>query len=97
MYIVMPEHHWWDENPDRLKGRPLEDGFAYTSDTNNEWLSVRATAGDAAVIPYGRQSVDDDDIAAVVEVLRSDWLTQGPADQPVRGGDRRTRLVPSTP
>ncbi|MDD5153982.1 MAG: UDP-4-amino-4,6-dideoxy-N-acetyl-beta-L-altrosamine transaminase [Desulfovibrionales bacterium] len=29
-------------------------------------------------IPYGRQSVDDDDIAAVVETLRSDWLTQGP-------------------
>ena len=31
------------------------------------------------MIPYGRQSVDDDDIAAVVEVLRGDWLTQGPA------------------
>lgn len=30
------------------------------------------------MIPYGRQSVDDDDIAAVVEVLGSDWLTQGP-------------------
>ena len=30
-------------------------------------------------IPYGRQTVDDDDIAAVVEVLRSDWLTTGPA------------------
>ena len=30
------------------------------------------------MIPYGRQSVDDDDIAAVVEVLRGDWLTQGP-------------------
>jgi len=30
------------------------------------------------VIPYGRQFVDDDDIAAVVEVLRGDWLTQGP-------------------
>ncbi len=30
-------------------------------------------------IPYGRQSISDDDIAAVVEVLRSDWLTQGPA------------------
>lgn len=29
-------------------------------------------------IPYGRQTVDDDDIAAVVEVLRGDWLTQGP-------------------
>ena len=30
-------------------------------------------------IPYGRQSIDDADIAAVVEVLRGDWLTQGPA------------------
>jgi UDP-4-amino-4,6-dideoxy-N-acetyl-beta-L-altrosamine transaminase len=30
-------------------------------------------------IPYGRQSIDESDIAAVVEVLRSDWLTQGPA------------------
>jgi UDP-4-amino-4,6-dideoxy-N-acetyl-beta-L-altrosamine transaminase len=30
-------------------------------------------------IPYGRQSIDDSDIAAVEEVLRSDWLTQGPA------------------
>lgn len=31
------------------------------------------------MIPYGRQSVDQEDIDAVVEVLRSDWLTQGPA------------------
>lgn len=30
-------------------------------------------------IPYGRQALDDDDIRAVVEVLRGDWLTQGPA------------------
>lgn len=30
-------------------------------------------------IPYGRQEIGDQDIAAVVEVLRSDWLTQGPA------------------
>jgi dTDP-4-amino-4,6-dideoxygalactose transaminase len=29
-------------------------------------------------IPYGRQSIDDADVAAVVEVLRGDWLTQGP-------------------
>jgi len=29
-------------------------------------------------IPYARQSLDDDDIAAVVEVLKTDWLTQGP-------------------
>jgi len=29
-------------------------------------------------LPYGRQAVDDDDIQAVVDVLRSDWLTTGP-------------------
>ena len=30
------------------------------------------------MIPYGRQTVDDDDINAVVEVLRGAWLTTGP-------------------
>lgn len=30
------------------------------------------------MIPYGRQSIDATDVAAVVEVLKSDWLTQGP-------------------
>lgn len=29
-------------------------------------------------IPYGRQSIDEEDIQAVVEVLRSDYLTTGP-------------------
>jgi len=31
------------------------------------------------MIPYGRQSISDQDIDAVVAVLRSDWITQGPA------------------
>jgi len=31
------------------------------------------------MIPYGRQSIDQDDIDAVVQSLKSDWLTQGPA------------------
>ena len=30
------------------------------------------------LLPYGRQSVDEDDIRAVVDALRSDWLTTGP-------------------
>ena len=41
------------------------------------------------MIPYGRQEISDDDIAAVVAVLRSDWLTQGPADRALRAGGRR--------
>lgn len=31
------------------------------------------------MIPYGRQSISEQDIQAVVDVLRSDFLTQGPA------------------
>lgn len=30
------------------------------------------------LLPYGRQTIDDDDVQAVVETLRSDWLTSGP-------------------
>jgi UDP-4-amino-4,6-dideoxy-N-acetyl-beta-L-altrosamine transaminase len=30
------------------------------------------------MIPYGRQIIDEDDISAVVKVLQSDYLTQGP-------------------
>ncbi len=30
------------------------------------------------MIPYGRQSISEEDIAAVVDVLRSDLITQGP-------------------
>jgi len=38
-----------------------------TPDVNAPWL------------PYGRQWIDDSDIAAVTAVLRGDWLTTGPA------------------
>jgi UDP-4-amino-4,6-dideoxy-N-acetyl-beta-L-altrosamine transaminase len=31
------------------------------------------------LLPYGRHTIDETDIAAVVDVLRSDWLTTGPA------------------
>ncbi|MGW1449879.1 DegT/DnrJ/EryC1/StrS family aminotransferase, partial [Micromonospora sp. NPDC002411] len=30
------------------------------------------------MLPYGRQSVTEEDIAAVADVLRGDWLTTGP-------------------
>ncbi|MGW3812006.1 DegT/DnrJ/EryC1/StrS family aminotransferase [Micromonospora sp. NPDC005113] len=31
-----------------------------------------------AMLPYGRHSVSEDDVAAVADVLRGDWLTTGP-------------------
>src|ERR1700684_457203 len=30
------------------------------------------------LLPYGHQSIGEDDIQSVVDVLRSDWLTTGP-------------------
>jgi UDP-4-amino-4,6-dideoxy-N-acetyl-beta-L-altrosamine transaminase len=33
------------------------------------------------MIPYARPNLDVDDIQAVVEVLQTDWLTQGPAQE----------------
>jgi UDP-4-amino-4,6-dideoxy-N-acetyl-beta-L-altrosamine transaminase len=30
-------------------------------------------------LPYGRQCIEEDDVAAVVAALKSDWLTTGPA------------------
>jgi UDP-4-amino-4,6-dideoxy-N-acetyl-beta-L-altrosamine transaminase len=35
----------------------------------------------ASHIPYGRQDIQAEDIEAIVSVLQSDWLTQGPAIQ----------------
>lgn len=35
--------------------------------------------GKIMYIPYGRQCIEEDDIEAVVEVLRSDYVTTGPA------------------
>ncbi|MGZ4715030.1 MAG: UDP-N-acetylglucosamine 4,6-dehydratase (inverting) [Acidimicrobiia bacterium] len=40
MYIVMPEHPWWDESAVG-HGKPLDDGFTYASNTNTQWLQVQ--------------------------------------------------------
>src|ERR1700742_2805889 len=42
-------------------------------------MSNRISRPDMAFIPYGRQSISEEDIRAVSDVLRSDFLTQGPA------------------
>lgn len=38
-YVIQPEFSWWS-NEYADEGKPLPDGFAYTSDNNTEWLSV---------------------------------------------------------
>ena len=41
-------------------------------------MSEEATRVRLSFIPYGRQDISESDLSAVDEVLRSDWLTQGP-------------------
>ena len=39
---------------------------------------MASTTPNTSFLPYGRQEIDEDDVAAVVEVLTSDFLTTGP-------------------
>jgi UDP-4-amino-4,6-dideoxy-N-acetyl-beta-L-altrosamine transaminase len=49
-----------------------------TTSTHEELALHGGTPVRDTLLPYGHQSIDEDDIQAVVEVLRSDWLTTGP-------------------
>ncbi len=39
MYVIMPAHPWWS-NENWSGGRKLPDGFSYTSDANQSWLTI---------------------------------------------------------
>ena len=43
------------------------------------------TPASERLLGYGRQSIDEDDVAAVVDVLGSDFLTCGPATERFEG------------
>jgi UDP-N-acetylglucosamine 4,6-dehydratase/5-epimerase len=40
VYVVLPEHPWWNDKGSKLFGTPVHGEFVYASDTNDEWLSV---------------------------------------------------------
>lgn len=40
VYVVLPEHPWWASESRWGDASPLADGFAYVSDTNDEWLNA---------------------------------------------------------
>lgn len=47
MFVVQPVHPWWKQGS--WQGKPLADGFTYSSDSNTDWLTIdqiRALAGD---------------------------------------------------
>ena len=42
------------------------------------WHSTVRSTALSSFLPYGRQTIGEDDISVVAGVLRSDWLTTGP-------------------
>jgi perosamine synthetase len=51
----------------------------FVTPTSRETLAIHGGSPvRETLLPYGHQSVDESDIRAVVDVLRSDWLTTGP-------------------
>jgi len=39
MFIVLPHHPWWEE-ASTPEGKPVPEGFTYTSSMNEHWLSI---------------------------------------------------------
>ncbi len=39
VFVIQPDHPWWKPHPRWIEGKPIEDGFAFTSDTNDWWLT----------------------------------------------------------
>lgn len=40
VYVVLPEHPWWDAKQTDAHHETLQDGFMYTSDINDWWLGA---------------------------------------------------------
>ncbi len=40
VFVVLPEHPWWEAHPRWVDGTPLDHEFMYTSDLNDWWLGV---------------------------------------------------------
>ncbi len=40
MFVIQPAHPWW-KSENWVNGKPLPDGFRYSSDTNEQWLTRR--------------------------------------------------------
>ena len=44
-YIIYPHYNWWEESRILPGGKKVEDGFEYSSGTNQEWLDVEELKG----------------------------------------------------
>ena len=77
-YVIEPAFAWWPRETYRKNGaKPVTEGFRFSSDTNPQWLEavhLKKMMQDSGLetrgLPYSRQPIKGDDIAAVAEVLQ---------------------------
>jgi len=58
MFVIQPAHNWWRKE-NWGAGRPLDEGFRYTSDSNAQWLTsqeLRELAGMEASSPHAAEA-----------------------------------------
>ena len=56
-FVIMPQHATWKREPP-VGGEPLPDGFRYSSDANDLWLTPEQLAEMAKDLPPGRRTGD---------------------------------------
>ena len=64
MYVIMPAYSWW-ETQNYTKGRRLPEGFVYTSNNNDQWLSV----DDLRKIIYGPPLFEKDQTSKLLSTI----------------------------
>ena len=72
------------DDKNKIKSKRCEYGFCYNSHNNIDRLTINDLKTLAKeflekMISYGKQTIDQSDIDSVIKILKSDWLTQGPA------------------
>ena len=89
-YAILPADAKKEKYLKHFNACEVLQGFKYNSGTNRDWVDVDALRElirlhiDSSfeprmkMIPYGRQDINQADIDAVQDVLRSDFITQGP-------------------
>jgi len=63
-YVVLPNYPWWEELS-YMSGNKLPDNFVYTSDTNDEWLTIN----DLKKIVHGSFDPNQDEITKFASTI----------------------------
>jgi len=64
MYVTIPNHSWW-ETQNCKRGKKLPEGFVYTSNNNDQWLSV----DDLRRIIYGPPLFEQDQTSKLLSTI----------------------------